>query len=196
MIEEQKQKYRLLLARATAHLSPDARHPREDVYRQLRSANEGMIGNGERKIAAHIAEDLRRALDEVIAEDRRRLLPAGEAGALLGPEMAESDAGNDETPEPRHRTGRFAIGLVLGGAIGLAALAAVAMFGFPGFQGNDAAAARAVKFEQAYQALYPQVEVASAFLERVREYVVERQTSDPTGLTAVAGQKFVPLSDL
>lgn len=81
MIEAQKEKYRRIITSNIDQLASGTAEDREAVYGKLRTANETILDRKRDSLSPEDADALRRALEEVIAEDRLRAAQHDEMAA-------------------------------------------------------------------------------------------------------------------
>jgi hypothetical protein len=191
MTELQIQKYKETLSRSVALLATKSPEEREAGYEKLRRAVDALLKKPELSAGPEVASMLRDSLEEMI--QARRSGSGDEAKSGETPDVglaspASHAIGAAQAAQPSRHSftlGAFAglvIAVVLGGGLAWSGV----LSAFDKVPGSSAMAA-------AYEENLPLIEIAEAFLERVREEVIGLQAKDPEGLTKLAGEKFVPL---
>lgn len=213
MNNESKQRYRELIRKGVESTGRQDAESRRAIYDKLRFANETMLAKKGTSYSASQSADIRRALDEAIAEHDNDV-------SMIAAEAEPDDHMNDSGPEapidPRPSMAEFASPatakeattmrrpgrrwpLVLPGIA--AGVAGVVFLGWL----LIAAGALSISFDRtkiAQNALVqreltaaaPAMQDTVAFLEKIRAAVVKRQKEDAAGLTSLAGSKFIGLA--
>lgn len=203
--DNDKQRYRNLLQKACLDETANDAPARERIYARMHDLNEAMLEKRVSTLDPAKAAALRQALRDVVGEDKSAFWIA-QASVLPVAEAANAKPRETVAPPPVQpmppvrpamaaRLVTLATGIVAGMAVVLAGTWAIdpaetsptTAPGTPAFSQS---------WQKAYQAGVPKVEIASAFLERVSDAVIDRQNEDGVGLTAVAGGDFVPLKDV
>lgn len=194
MSELQIQKYRETLQRSVAALDAKAPEEREAGYEKLRLAVDALLKKPELSIGPEVASMLRDSLEEMILA--RRGDSGEETSSGQTPDAGSAAPVAHAIADPQGaRSGRHAftrgafVGLFVATALGAGLAWTGVLSAFEKAPGSSAVAA-------AYQENLPLVEIAEAFLERIRDEIVGRQAKDPDGLAKAAGAKFVPLRTL
>ncbi|MEP9371348.1 hypothetical protein [Mesorhizobium sp. KR1-2] len=192
MSELQIQKIEETLRRSVAALDTKSLEEREAGYIRLRLAVDSLLKKPELSLGPEVGSMLRDSLEEMI--QTRRSGEEAQNGEVLGvglvtPAYPASDGAQAARPGRHGFTLGTLVGLVFAGALGAGLAWSGALSAFDKVPGSSAVAA-------AYEENVPLIEIAEAFLERVREEVIGRQAKDPDGLTQVAGEKFVPLKTM
>jgi hypothetical protein len=205
MLDEKAKKYQEVLHRALNSLVAQNCTEREAGYEKLRKASDALLDKNRLAFGPEVVAQLRGTLEAMITDHRRHSqepeLETSPAGAIEAPGAKPIGTG---LPHQEVR-GRGSLGLrnhlivgimgaFIGSAvvlIGLITLSATGLISISLTAEGPTATETALK--AAYEAKLPEVEIAAAFLERLRKEVIARQQNDPSGLSALASDKFVKL---
>lgn len=193
-----KQRYSDLIRKGVESTGRDDPDARGAVYDKLRTANEAMLAKKRDIYTASQSADIRRSLEEAIADHEKAFSPAMFDAAEEEPPVFQTAAqpAAAERPNPRRASSRsqLAIGALAGIVIATLLGWLMATMGLLGSSVDPAQAARSEIVERGLAAADAPLRDAVAFLDQVRDEVVKRQKQDPAALEKLAGTKYIGLA--
>lgn len=196
-MEQYKPKYVQYLSKILDGVDPSNDAQIEAGYVRLRAANDKMLDNNKHLSETGQAEELRAAVEAVILDHResRMGMPAAETPTEEVPvqsNRAEPVADRKNRSAPALP---IVAGVVIGLALGAAALGALAAASVVDISYGDRARIRTLLYDE-FQTSTAAFEAARAFLDVAEAAVKRLQAEDAAKLTKLAGGKFIPIGGL
>jgi hypothetical protein len=185
-----KQRYRDLIRKGVESTGRDDPQARQAVYDKLRSANEAMLVKKGNAYSPGQSADIRRSLEEAIAEYEGTYSSA--MFNVAGRNASAATAADASAHRPE-QTRSYLTGALAGIAAVLLLGILLIGTGFLTLSTDRAQAARSETVERELVAAGTQLRDALALLDKVRAEVIKRQQQDPAALTNLAGAKFIGL---
>jgi hypothetical protein len=205
MLDEKVKRYQEALHRALNNLGAQNSAEREVGYEKLRKASDTLLDKNLRAFGPEVVAQLHETLEAMISNHRHHSEESGrETSPPVATEAPRAKPIGAGLPHQKVRgRGSFdlrnhlivgVMGALLSAAVVLSSLITLSATGLISISLTaEGHTATETALKASYEAHLPQVEVAAAFLERLRNEVIARQQNDAAGLSALAGNKFVKL---